>query len=462
VTPVHTAIASVGRALNSFHPLSMPRLARGHYRRESVAWACLSLGVAAVESGVTGVIARNVFDGVVDEPTLNFAVAILAGATAFGNIASFFWAGLSQGRHKIRFLVGLQAATMILVALVAAASASAWGLLLLTMATVCARLCWSGVVTLRSTVWRANYPRQVRARMSGKITTIQALLIALSSFIIGWSVSVSPVAWRPLYLVVAAAGLVGTFVYRGMRMRGHKALLAAENSGEGAGAFRLSPLHSLRILAEDRKFRGYMICMFLFGTGNLMVTAPLVIVLKTQFQLDPFASILITSSIPFLLMPFSIPFWSKLLDRVHIIEFRAVHGWSFVASIAAVLLGSVLGLTWLLWVSAVLQGIAFGGGVLGWNLGHLDFAPPEKASLYMGVHVTLTGIRGLFAPLLAVGVYQGLEEWREGTGGWVFAVCLVLSVAGALGFMRMRRALTGPGHDSQFTEGPPVQSSGAG
>ena len=462
MTPVQTAIASVGRALNSFHPLSMPRLARGHYRRESVAWACLALGVAAVESGVTGVIARNVFDGVVSEKALNFAVAILAGATAFGNIASFFWAGLSQGRHKIRFLVGLQAATMILVAIVAFAPATAAGLLLLTTATVCARLCWSGVVTLRSTVWRANYPRHVRAMMSGKITTIQALLIALSSFVIGWSVNLSHSAYRPLYLLVGAAGLVGTLVYRGMRMRGHRALLAAENAEEGVGGLRLSPLRSLRVLAEDGRFRGYMICMFLFGTGNLMVTAPLVIVLKKQFRLDPLSSILITSSIPFLLMPLSIPFWSKLLDRVHIIEYRAVHCWSFVASIAAVLLGSVLGATWLLWLSAVLQGIAFGGGVLGWNLGHLDFAPPEKASLYMGVHVTLTGIRGLFAPLLAVGIYELLEATQEGSGGWVFALCLALSLAGALGFVRMRRALSGPGHDSQFTEGPPVQSSGAG
>ena len=87
----------------------------------------------------------------------------------------------------------------------------------------------------------------------------------------------------------------------------------------------------------------------------------------------------------------------------------------------------------------VLTGLGNAGGVLAWNLGHQDFAPPGRDSQYMGVHVTLTGIRGLMAPFLAVGIYQWLDQDQTalaGAGMWVFAVCLVLNVVGAIGLRR--------------------------
>ena len=251
-------------------------------------------------------------------------------------------------------------------------------------------------------------------------------------------------------------------MYSGMRMRGHRALLVAESNRIVGSLKRVNPLSLLEVLRKDRRYRRFQYCMFMFGLGNLMVTAPLVILLKDQFAMTPLESVLIATTLPLLLMPVSIPVWSKLLDRVHIIEFRAIHSWSFVASIITMLFASVLDIPALLWVGAVLQGIAYGGGVLAWNLGHHDFAPVEKASLYMAVHVTLTGIRGLVALVVPVGVYELLEHLRPGSGGWVFAMCLFFCLCGTIGFVLMRRSLSGPGHDSTFSDGPPIQPPVAG
>ncbi|MCH7602635.1 MAG: MFS transporter [Planctomycetes bacterium] len=462
MTPVETAIHSVSRVFGSFHPLSMPRLARGHYRREIVAWAGLALGMGAVEGAVGGVIAKNIFENTVSPAMLNFTVAILTGAPAFVNISSFIWTGLSLGRHKIRFLVGLQIAAMAFVALVAFAPLNSLGLLMLTVGLTGARMCWSGVVILRSTVWRANYPRYARAKMAGKIATVQILLMALTGLCIGFAIKDYPTSFRFIYPFVAVIGMAGAWVYLGMRMRGHRALLVAESNRDKGSLKSVNPLALLEILRNDRRYRRFQYCMFMFGLGNLMVTAPLVIMLKDRFTMNPLESVLIATTLPLLLMPVSIPVWSKLLDRVHIIEFRAIHSWSFVASIITMLLACVLDIPALLWVGAVLQGIAYGGGVLAWNLGHHDFAPVEKASQYMGVHVTLTGIRGLVALVVPVGVYELLEHLRPGSGGWVFAMCLFFCLCGTIGFILMRRSLAGPGHDSRFSDGPPVQPPVAG
>ena len=46
---------------------------------------------------------------------------------------------------------------------------------------------------------------------------------------------------------------------------------------------------------------------------------------------------------------------------------------------------------------------------LAWQLGHNDFARPDQLSAYMGVHVTLTGIRGATAPFLGMFLYVGWD-----------------------------------------------------
>jgi hypothetical protein len=435
VSPVRKALNSLNMAMASFHPGAMPLLSRGHYRRELVAWFFLPIMLGAVEGGIVGVLAKNVFEGAATTRTLNLCVAALAGAPAFANVTSFLWAAMSHGRHKIRFLVALQIVTAVLIGLIAAAPRNGTGLLVVTACVIGARMCWSGVVTIRSTVWRMNYPRSDRATMAGKLATVQAVMLTLIGLAVGAAMNWNDDAFRVLYPAAAALGLVGTWFYGGMRMRGHRAMVNAERAERRARTGAMPRVSLWEVLRRDKGFRRYMTCMFVFGSGNQMVIAPLVIILRDRFRYEELVSILIASTIPTLLMPISIPIWSRLFNRMHIVQFRAWHSWTFVASIVAFLIGAVTLQPWLLVVGAVGKGVAFGGGILGWNLGHHDFSSPHQAGEYMGVHVTLTGVRGLFAPALAVGLYELFEGTRPGTGPWVFGCALALSLTGALGFI---------------------------
>jgi hypothetical protein len=58
----------------------------------------------------------------------------------------------------------------------------------------------------------------------------------------------------------------------------------------------------------------------------------------------------------------------------------------------------------------------------------------------MGVHVTLTGVRGLIAPPLGIVAYELLESWRTGWGLLSLLLPIGLVTAGGLGFVRMRQA----------------------
>jgi hypothetical protein len=84
-------------------------------------------------------------------------------------------------------------------------------------------------------------------------------------------------------------------------------------------------------------------------------------------------------------------------------------------------------------------GIAIGGGMLGWNLGHNDFAPEERVGDYLGLHVSLTGLRGLIAPLIGVWCYGMLEAVEPGLGRWSLLLPLTVTAAGSIAFWKFHR-----------------------
>lgn len=436
---VGTVTDAAGGAARSFHPRAMPLFAARNYQYELLSSFYLPFLLAVVDSTIISVVAKNAFDGVVSDWWLNIVVAVLTASTAFANIVSFVWVKLAHGRDKVRFINALQLGMIALVAMIGFVPRDQTGLVLLTVLVLLARFCWAGFVTLRTTVWRQNYSRELRARITGKLSTIQVLAVAMLGFGLGMAMNNDDRAFRVFFPLGAALALTGVWAWSRIRVRNGPALVAAERATPaGEGRPSISPVAIVRLLRGDPKYAGYMGCMMMLGLGNLMVAPVLVIALRDLFRMEYLGGIVIANSLPLAMMPLSIPLWARLLDRVHVIEFRAIHCWFFVLASSIITVAAVTESPNLLYFSAIIQGLAFGGGVLAWNLGHLDFAPAHRASEYMGVHVTLTGLRGLIAPFLAVGIWKTLEHFSPGAGAWTFAFCASLSALGGLGFLRLR------------------------
>ena len=394
--------------------------------------------MGAIEGGVVGVLTKRMFDGVVDDSILDWSVASLAAAQGFASISSFLWAAFSHGRHKIRFITALKIACVILVGAVSFVPQSPLGLALILFCVIGTRVCYTGIVTLRTTVWQANHPRASRAFVAGRIATVQALVLAAVGFGVGEAMDLNEQAIRWVYPVAASFGILGAWIYSKIRVEGHREILQDERKSPQLVSF--FPWKTLHLLFEDTQFAMYMACQFIFGVGNLMLTAPLVIILSEQFELTYLGEILIISTIPILMIPLSTLFWAKLLRRMHVLSFRSIHSWFFVVSSicigVSIATHSVAGL----WVGAAIRGIGFGGGVLAWNLGHQDYAPVEQSARYMGLHVTLTGIRGLLAPAFGMALYSILMSKGYQAGPLVFYVGAMLSAIGGIGFILLAKA----------------------
>jgi len=422
---------------------SLPFIARTLMPREIWANGTMAVALGALEGGVVGVLVKNEFESVAPTAWVNLAVALVAGAPAFANMASLTISGLAEGRDKTAWVSRLMVLTSIALIAMAFMPYTLAGLVGLTMAVVLARLAWAGVITLRAAIWRANFPRHVRAQITGRITVIYSMIIAFTAAALGSVMSIWPESWRWMFPICGVLGLIAALRYQRMRIRMGARLRRSEQAQRlqrQGGQFRAA----FGILRTDVWFRRYMLTMFAFGSGNLMVIALLIIILSDQFGFAKLSQMLITTSLPLIGVAVFTPIWARRLDATHILDYRARQAWSFVLAIGLFALATILSQPWLFWAGAVALGAAFAGGKLGWNLGHNDFASDEQSTLYMGIHVTLTGIRGLIAPLTGVMVYQWLETLGDGFGRWVLLFPFALTLGAAVTFVilaRLRRQL---------------------
>lgn len=414
------------------------------YRRELLPWTLAGCALGLVEGATAAVLVKRGFTGHVHPEVLNLAAAFVSGSPALANLSSFLWANLAQGREKVRLLVLLLAVFGVVVGGIGLLPRASTGLVFTVLSVLAARVIWAGVLTVRATVWSANYPRIVLARITGRIVVSTALGMVAVAALVGTVLQTRPQSAPLLYLAAGLAGIGAAVVYRRVRVRQSFRLLREERSTIGSGeVFSFTAMRT--ILREDPAFRHFMAWMALYGAGNLMIFGQLVIIYSDQLHLAPATQVAMLTIVPLSCVPLFTPMWARLFDSGHVVDFRARQCWSLVAAMAAAIIGVFLGNPLFLWVAALCFGISTAGANLGWNLGHNDFASLGKVQQYMGVNVTLTGMRGLLAPPLGAIFYTLLERLHQGAGRYSLLLPFSLALAGAIGFNRMKVQRTGSG-----------------
>jgi hypothetical protein len=448
------------RRLFHFRTRHQPYMVRHSYRHEMRSALTFPLAASLAEGSFTGVIAAKNFDaGVV-------LVSVITAAPMFGNIMALIWSDLSLGRRKVPLVNLLQGGVCLMIASVALtallpASVAGW---VFALQIIIARILASGIITIRSSIWRANYPRQLRGQLIGRIATVATFVLAFTTFIGSWLLDLDPRAYVYLYPTAALLGAIGIWQFSGIRVRRELLLRRKEvqlfaprpegmsqtdetnvlNAEAGYRPRFLSLFkEAYAILRRDKKFRDYQRWQMLSGFSFMMFGPSLLYMVSTEMT-DPKKDYLLATAvvqiIPLVMSLLATQAWAPLFDRVHVTTFRVFQSAVAVAAQFTLFFGAIYGLSYpmmglaIIAFSQVLVGIANGGGNLAWNLGHNDFAPADQAATYMGVHVMLTGVRGCFAPFVGSWLYL-----IPGIGRNVFLLSAIVCTAAMLGFISMSK-----------------------
>ena len=413
-----------------------PEVARS-FRRERVTELTLPVATSLMEGGFVAVVAAKTFNA---EPWM---LAVISASSMFGNLSSLFWNRVGTGRPKVPLIVMLQSAVLlcvIAIALSPRADAGAWVIML---SAILCRLVMAGIITTRSIAWSLNYARHLRARTTGRLQVLSSLMTVITTSIGGLLMDAHPENFRWLYIGGAVIGAIGIWSFSRVRVVGERRHRVLERrtqttTRQASGFFA--------ILRADRHYARYQLHQFTSGVAAMMLEPALVYLVSRQIGASYIVSIGLTVIIPFLLTLLTIPWWARYLDRVHVAEFRARQNSLWVIGILITFFGAwQMSLVWLA-IGRIVTSIVNGGGSLAWQLGHNDFAPREQLSAYMGIHVTLTGVRGAIAPFLGMALYLGWDPTgpipaMTGIGPWLFLISAVLAVSAWQGFERLRREL---------------------
>ncbi|MEM1012184.1 MAG: MFS transporter [Planctomycetota bacterium] len=455
-------------------------MVRRNYAYELKSSATFPLAAALAEGTFTGVVASKYFDG---GPLL---IAVITAAPMFGNILALLWSELAESRRKVPFINLLQiglvvsmAAVGLTVFLPIEGGVAGWtfaGLIIV------ARVIASGIVTLRSAVWRLNYPRAIRGQVIGRINGLYNFVLAVVTLAAALAMDKRPASFAIIYPVVAVISLFGVLQYSRIRVRGETTLLkrarlvptAARPSmflgssgalhldyarvmrsrvaGSAVGRLGKRIRDAFRLLREDRIFRAYQWWQFVLGSSFMLMFPTLIHVISSEMT-DPdtqyVLAIFVVNVIPLVTTTVLMQAWAPVFDRTDILTFRVLLGVTACLAHSLILLGAATDQLWLVAIGMFAVGTSFGGGQLAWQLGQNSFATKGNIGTYMGLHVMLTGLRGMFVPFTGVLIYRGLGwydqriGWSEdgGTplGRWLFAVSVGLSLWALFGFFATRR-----------------------
>ncbi len=460
----------------SFRASDQPYMVRRNFVYELRSTLTFPLAAGLAEGAFAGIVAQKYFGGG------GLLVAVIIAAPMFGNILALVWAEMATPRPKVQFVNRLQVgvvAALLAVPLTALPPAELGGWLFALLIIV-ARVLASGIVTVRSTIWRVNYPDHIRGQVIGRIQVIQSVVLLGTTMAGAALIDFRPAALLFVYPVAALAGLFGVQQFAKVRVRQERAALVrarraapprarafhpdAENLAEtdesnvetsvlsvgvrplGAAAkLGRTFADSIRLLREDRDFRVYQRCQFLMGASFMAMVPVLNTIVGSELTDqggDYAVANFVVHALPLATTIFFTPLWAPLFDRLHIISYRVTHGFLVIATHVMLMIGVMAGDLWLVGVGTFMQGASFAGGALAWNLGQNDFATPETVNRYMGVHVMLTGARGAVMPFVGIALYKGLDLGLfsvPSLGKWMFAVSIGLAVLSQVGFVQEAR-----------------------
>ena len=417
--------------MNNFQlePLTLSPRVRKSFKFEQLTELTLPGALVLLEGGIVAVIAAKIYE------VSPFTISLITAAPMFANLSSFLWNLVSSGKAKVAFANVLQICSIICLLLVAIAPINEIGVVVLVSSMIVSRVLVSGLITVRSVIWSLNYDRNNRAKATGRLQMIASLITVLVSSMIGPFLDANPEQFVWVYLLGSLVGLAGTLFFSRVQVLGEASQL--ENEIKAKTDKNLAT-GFMEIIKQDRYFRRYQYSMFTAGFGNMLIEAPLVFLVTRQLEASYTTSIMITMVIPFAVSLVALPIWALYLDRVHVAQFRARQSILWVVAQLLTLVGAYFGsIAWLI-VGRFIMGIARGGGSLAWQLGHNDFAKPDQLSAYMGIHVTLTGVRGAIAPFLGMSLYIGIPAlgW-SGIGVSVFLIAAIVSACAGVGFYRL-------------------------
>jgi len=301
-----------------------------------------------------------------------------------------------------------------------------------------------------NTVFKHNYTNEKRSVLYSYASSLYTIVILIITTLLGYLLDLNYELYKIFYPV---AGIFDILAYMNLAK-----MISLGNALENKFQTKFTGIISkklfkdvlilpvrnlLRIFKENKPFLRFEINFFLYGMAFMIASPAVPIFLVETLKLD-YAPISIAKGLVFYAATILFaPVMGKIHGTGNPTRFC---GYLFLALILYPVLmlsikyfgidSQLISTDMLLYFTFFYFGVIMSGVSLSWNLSSIFYAPHSEVANYQAVHITLTGVRGLFAPFIGYLILKYISI--EAT--FIVSSCFFL-IAGVMMMKESRREI---------------------
>lgn len=257
---------------------------------------------------------------------------------------------------------------------------------------------------------KKNYSHKNFSKLFGYSTTIGKTVMLFATFIFGLLLDKYSGAYTYVYPFLAILGIASIFILTQIKY----SPVIPQNKRSVLEAIKEVSSNIINIIKRNKAFRDFEIGFMFYGLAWLITIAVIALFLENKLKLN-YSSIAFYKNFYTTVSILLTPFFGKLLGNINPRKFGI---YTFAAMLIYLLF---MGLTEYIplyfevfqlkiYYSLILSFFAYGifGAMMSllWYIGSSYFAKDDDVADYQAFHLSLTGFRGVFAPLAGVWLFN--------------------------------------------------------
>jgi len=291
---------------------------------------------------------------------------------------------------------------------------------------------------------KKNYAHTNFGRLYSIATSFNKIVMLLVTFAYGWLLDYCDYAYIYVFPVIAALGILSIYL---LSLIDYDEPYVAIPQRKLLQSLKQTINNMQNIMKSNKAFRDFEMGFMFYGFAFMGTVSVITIFFEKGLHLN-YTTVAFYKNAYNILAILMLPFFGKLIGKIDPRKFAAITFASLLFYLLFMglteyipIYTEVMGIKiyLMLMLSITFNGVFAATMALLWSIGSVYFCKDEEAANYQSIHLTFTGLRSFFAPLLGVLFY---ELWGF---TWTFAIgigFLIVSIILMLVSMKKEKKLS--------------------
>ena len=258
---------------------------------------------------------------------------------------------------------------------------------------------------------KVNYRHQNFGKLYSYSTSVNKIVMLIVTFAYGYILDYNNFAFVYIIPIAALLGISSVFVLSNIYYPKDEVILLKKSVIQSVKD-SIKDMH--QILRNNTPYRHFEIGFMFYGFSFMISVTVITIYFYEALNLN-YASVAFYRNAYNILAIILLPFFGRLISNIDPRKFAAITYSSIVIYIFFLMMTSYfpayfefldITIYYTLILYILFHGIFAATMVLLWNIGSAYFCKPEESGTYQSLHLSLTGVRAIFAPLMGVVFYE--------------------------------------------------------